>query len=114
MNQYDEMKKSLTTYDGKFVQSWIDICEEWKQEEERWVSKLKEEWFKASHPNDWWVNRKENYVILQYPQFDDGVEVGNLIMLWWAHDKPSKNRPVKVTSIKYGSMGLEYFYFDDI
>lgn len=36
---------------------------------------------KASHPDDGWHNREERYFQLAYPDFDDGVKVGDVVML---------------------------------
>jgi hypothetical protein len=50
-------------------------------EEDRWVADLRAGGVKAAHPDDGWVDRKRDRVHLCYPQFDDGVEIGDTIAL---------------------------------
>lgn len=50
-------------------------------EEAQWVAELRAGGVKASHPNDGWVDRAAYKVHLCYPQFNDGLEVGDLLAL---------------------------------
>jgi hypothetical protein len=59
---------------------------------------------KAAHPDDGWVTRtkaeRHDFVQFAYPQFDDGVSVGDLIALGW----PDEFRVRKVVRIEPISM----------
>ena len=37
---------------------------------------------KAAHPDDGWVDRENNTVILEYPIFQDEISVGDKIVLY--------------------------------
>jgi len=63
-----------------------------------WISKLKSQGVKAAHPNDGWVDRENNVVRFAYPQFNDGVKVGDTIVLGW----PDGCRYVEVISHEKG------------
>lgn len=74
-----------------------------------WVKLLRENGVKAAHPDDGWVNREKYWVILCYPQFDDGVRVGDEICLGW----PDRewNPIVTVTRIEKSGFDTVYYYF---
>ena len=52
-------------------------------DERAWITRLREQGAKAAHPDDGWVDRERNRIHLTYPQFDDGVRVGDLLALGW-------------------------------
>ena len=54
--------------------------------------------FKAAHPNDGWIDRENNELMFCYPQFNDGADVGDKVMLGWPADNPESWKPVKLTS----------------
>lgn len=77
--------------------------------------RLRKEGFKAAHPNDGWVDRENNIITLCYPQFNDGVGVGDKMMLGRADDKPEKLRPVLlVEKLQSTPFFDNRFVFEDI
>lgn len=76
-----------------FLSLWAQTCTDAQHKLDDWISALRESGFKASHPDDGWVDRKRNTVHFAYPQFDDGVEVGDRIAL----GNPDKYRTVTIT-----------------
>ena len=80
--------------EGNAFQSlWGQVCRDSHEREQQWIRGLRAAGIKAAHPDDGWVNRKDNTVSFQYPQFNDGVKDGDLIALGW----PDKYRIVRVT-----------------
>lgn len=92
----------------EFLTRWQDSCIEAQRHEDKWIEMLRKDGIKAAHPDDGWVNRQDNKVVLCYPQFNDGVSIGDRICLGW-HDKW---RIVTITSIEQGLTGLKYYHFD--
>ena len=81
---------------ANFVSTYNQICTEYVNKEKEWIKNLRAAGFKAAHPNDGWVDRKNYTVIFVYPQFDDGAGVGDIIMLGRATDKLEEQLPVKL------------------
>lgn len=69
-----------------------------QKEQEEWVKMLRDSGVKAAHPDDGWVNRQINAIQPCYPQFNDGVEEGDVIALGW----PAKYRLVRIVGVSYG------------
>ena len=105
--------KHLVSGDPEFVARWHKICDEYEVEEKQWISQLRKQGFKAAHPNDGWVDRKNNKLHLAYPQFNDGAKVGDKVMLGWPTDKPEKLRPVRLTKA-CSQFLVQWFTFEDI
>lgn len=106
--------KHLASGDPKFVTLWHTICDEKEEEEKEWIKNLREAGFKAAHPNDGWVDRDAKEICLVYPQFNDGIDIGDAIMLGWPFDKKSC-RPVKVIGKKPSFVGgFVYWQFEDL
>ena len=61
----------------------------------------------AMHPDDGWVDREKNYVILTYPCFKRDVEIGDFIAL----GSSGSYRLVTVTGIRK-FMTITYYDFD--
>ena len=94
----------LASGNPEFVARWDAGCREQQREQDRWVEKLRSEGVKAAHPDDGWVDRKENTVNLCYPQFNDGLQVGDVMALGW----PDSHRLVKITE------RIQSRFFDDL
>lgn len=62
-------------------ESWMRIGREMEAEKKAWIADLRAYGVKAAHPNDGWVDREKHEVFLCYPQFNDGVTVGDTIAL---------------------------------
>ena len=77
--------RGLATGNIKHVAGWQQICAAADASEDRWIAQLRLIGIKAAHPDDGWVDRKSSathdFVQFQYPQFDDGPQVGDLIAL---------------------------------
>jgi len=88
---------------------WAEICHEGDHKEDDWIATLRAKGVKAAHPDDGWVDRKENSVHFAYPQFDDEVKVGDTIAL----GRDDKFRLVTVTAIRDVGIvppNLRYFF----
>ena len=96
-----------------FVAMWHDICGKAEADKATWISTLIEVGFKAAHPNDGWVDRKNLTLRFAYPQFNMGAGVGDLVMLGSHFDKPEKWRPVRLTSYMEGCITEGTFTFED-
>ena len=98
------------------ITAYNQICKKHEDKEKQWINELREQGFKASHPNDGWVDREKNIIRLVYPQFDDGAKVGDKIMLGWHSDKKTW-RPIVLTK-EYESLvnlsNTKEFYFKEI
>lgn len=88
---------------------FAEAIEKIEKQKEDWISKLRKQGFKASHPNDGWVNRIDNKVCLCYPQFNEGLKVGDKMMIG-SSDKDE--RPVEIIGVESGM--LTYYLFKDI
>lgn len=69
-----------------------------ERDQAEWIAALRAAGVKAAHPDDGWVDREHNEVFFCYPQFDDGVKVGDLIALGWPQwsSKKPQHRIVRV------------------
>lgn len=72
------------------VAQFVATSEQLQNEERLWIAQLRSIGIKAAHPDDGHVKRDKSkyhdFVTFCYPQFDDGVEVGDRIALGW-HDQ---------------------------
>jgi len=93
-----------------FMEHWKNICMEADKKEEQWVNKLRADGVSASHPNDGWINRKDNELILIYPEFNDGVKIGSIVAL----GDPDKYKLVKIIDHRKGIIGdINYWKFEE-
>lgn len=65
----------------------VSIDDHTAQREREWIAGLRAQGVKAAHPDDGWVDRERNLVHLAYPQFNDGLGVGDLLALGWSDDR---------------------------
>jgi hypothetical protein len=84
-------------------------------DKQAWIARLRAHGVKAAHPDDGWVDRRQNKVHLCYPQFNDGLEVGDLLALG---DPFGGTRFVRVTATsELGPLqvtpGPWYWHFED-
>lgn len=86
--------KHLVSGDKEFVALWHRICDEQASKQREWVQRLRSIGISASHPDDGWVDRRENTVCLVYPHFNDGVSVGSMVAL----GEPDSFRIVEITA----------------
>ena len=92
----------------EFWMIWNRIGAESKAEERSWIEQLQADGIKAAHPDDGWVNRERNEVHFAYPQFNDGVTVGDRIALGDARTW----RVVTVTGLRDDLLGIDYYNFE--
>jgi len=81
---------------------------EHQRRREDWIAKLRSDGVKMARPDDGWVDR-ENDVIRGphcYPDFDDGVVVGDLVAL----GTPGSYRLVRITQIRPWALGFTGYY----
>lgn len=91
--------------------------QEYKDDNKKWVQDLRDQGFKAAHPDDGYVDREKNNVYFAYPHFDDGVNIGDKIVLGWHNEK---SRVVKIIDIEKMEILIVpdkptiYYYFEEV
>jgi GTP-dependent phosphoenolpyruvate carboxykinase len=78
-----------------FVRGYMLLVKEHQERQAEWVAALRAQGVKAAHPNDGWNDRMQQIIHFSYPQFDDGVQVGDVI----AVGRPDEYTLCKVTEI---------------
>jgi hypothetical protein len=97
--------------DPGFIETWNAVRQQMADEQQIWIANLREQGVKAAHPDDGWVNRKENFVYLEYCQYNDGLKVGDVLALGW----PGDHRLVRITEKEEDSMfGQVYWHFEPV
>lgn len=94
------MRAEATLSDGsvvsgsiKHVAMMVGIDRDMRAEERVWVEDLRSQGVKAAHPDDGWVDRKDNKVHFCYPQFSNNPQVGDVVAL----GRPGRHRLVRLT-----------------
>ncbi|HEX4432808.1 MAG TPA: hypothetical protein VHZ96_26280 [Frankiaceae bacterium] len=98
--------------DPNAVALWDSIGDQMATEQGQCTAALRAIGVKAAHPDDGWVNRERNTVHFEYPAFNDGVSVGDLIAL----GRPrSGYRLVRCTRIEHTGylIPMTYHHFKD-
>ena len=98
MGLAQDLMRGVTGQTGAVVMM-RDIATTMEQQQAEWIAELRAAGVKAAHPDDGWVDRDVDTVYFCYPQFDDGVAVGDLIALGWPkwNSKKAQHRIVRVT-----------------
>lgn len=65
----------------KMIECWNNCIMQRKKKTEEFCDYLKKQGVKALHPDDGWVDRKENTVYFCYPDFLEEINVGDQIAL---------------------------------
>lgn len=98
----------------EFMDLYLEICRKKDRSEREWISQLKGIGIKATHPDDGWVNREQNYVKFCYPYFKYAdLAVGDLAVL----GNFEQFRLVRITKIKdsiFLKNSLKYYYFEEL
>lgn len=89
-----------------FEKTYNDIVCRIESDMDAWIKKLESEGVKAAHPDDGWVDRVKNEVILNYPNFMDIIEIGDRIAL----GTPYEYRLVVVNNISMGAYDKCYHF----
>lgn len=108
---YESKDGICKSNNAEFVHTWNEVGKSMEEEEKQWITELRSQGVKASHPDDGWVDRENNTVLLQYPQFNDGVKIGDTIALGWSWHK---TRLVKVVDIIISPLGCTRYAFEPI
>ena len=97
--------------DPSIVALWHQIGREMAAAEAEWIASLREQGVKAAHPDDGWIDRKNNTLKFVYPQFNDGAGVGDLVALGWPPGSLKKeHRIVRLEELKRATFS-EYWAF---
>lgn len=112
--EYKNDGKLVCDGDKEFCESMMRIENEQEIKEKKWIEWLRLGGIKAAHPNDGWHKPDKEtfhagYFELSYPQFDDGIEEGDMVVL----GTPSQFRVVQVKKIKKGWVGGKTYYYND-
>lgn len=75
-----------------------------------WIDRLRSKGVCAAHPDDGWVNRKNSEVVLQYPDFNDGITAGGIVAL----GNKDQWRLVRIESKRKSPFGITYWKFSEI
>jgi hypothetical protein len=89
---------------------WAQWEIEHRAAERTWIAELRAKNVTAAHPDDGWVDRTRDEVLLCYPQFDDGLKVGDLLAL----GDQNSYRLVRVVSSRNLVLGGVRFKFEKI
>lgn len=104
----------MVSGDAVLVALWGDICQEADRLDAEWIEQLRRDGIKAAHPNDGWVDRVNNQVGMVYPHFDDGAQVGDLMVIGWRSDLLN-NRVVRITGKSKAMSGrVDVYSFEDV
>ena len=103
-----------TTSDGAcqsndidFINNYNKILYSQNDNRRNWIEQLKNSGVKAAHPDDGWVDRENNIVIMCYPYFNDELSIGDILALgdWNSH------RLVCITNMQYSVFGICCYHF---
>src|SRR5258706_4814666 len=83
--------------------------------ENQWLEQMKLEGVMAVHPDDGWVDRKENYVIFSYPQYRNAVKEGDIVVLGH-HTAYRRVKVIRIEPSKFsvGDTDITRYYFQEI
>ena len=106
--------KNCIDPNSQFAAQWYQICNDSDNKKRAFIETLRAAGFKAAHPNDGWVDRQNNTIILCYPRFNDGLGVGDSMMIGSHYDSPEELRPVKIVAIDNTMFGTVRYSFEDL
>jgi len=92
-----------------FVDNFLYNELEYNKRQKTWIELLRQIGVTAAHPDDGWVDRHNNEVILCYPRFNDGLKVGDVLAL----GDCDNYRLVKIIEHRIGWLGTNYWIFKD-
>lgn len=96
----------------QFLDMVLDVDRRLSEEREKWVAELRAAGAKAAHPDDGWVYRELDRVVLEYPYYNDGLAVGDLLALGWPGKPTRLVRIAHVATPQGITLGrLTYWYF---
>jgi len=110
MKKWDDIRNSMSG-NSDIIEVWKKVVDKHQNEEIEWIENLRKQGYKASHPNDGWVDRENNKIYLAYPQFNDGIGVNDKLMI--GSPNSDNNRPVRITG-KLDQFAMTYYLFEDL
>lgn len=113
MGLASDLMRGVSGQDG-FVALYANICNDMERDQEAWIAALRAAGVKAAHPDDGWVNRKDDYVQFVYPQFNDGAKAGDLVALGWPQWRSAKPQHliVRLVEFRRGMFGAGSWKFE--
>lgn len=101
--------------DHEFAGLARSIANEMEAELNQWIAELRAKGVKAAHPDDGWVDRKNNTVLFQYPDFNDGAGIGDLVALGWPQwgSRRPQTRIVRLTGVVDNAFGMRRWRFEE-
>jgi len=97
-----------------FVDVYQSVCKDMETDKHRWTNSLRQAGYKASHPNDGWVDWEKHEVTFCYPQFNDCAGKGDKVVLGWPFSKPGELRYVRLLDRNLSRMGIVTWKFEEI
>lgn len=87
-----------------------------QRKQESWIAELRAAGVKASHPDDAWVDRRDNSIEFGYAQFNDGAKEGDLVALGWPawSSTKSQHRIVRLIEQKSDAFGGVRWQFEEV
>lgn len=95
---------------NQFVAAFLKDCANRSERERAWVAELIVKGYKAAHPDDGWVDRSKNSIVLSYPYFNSGLKINDIMALGC----PEEYRTVKISKIEISLMGLTHYHFVEV
>ncbi len=106
--------RGVTGASAQHVALYASIANDMEREQDDWIAALRADGVKAAHPDDGWVNRKDNFVQFVYPQFNDGAKAGDLVALGcpqWTSKHP-QHRVVRLVEFHRNTFGAGSWKFE--
>lgn len=106
---------STVSGEARYVDQAIRIRESMEGQRTRWIAQLRERGVKAAHPDDGWVDRDKDTVHLCYPDFNDGLAVGDPLALGspWGDTRIVRVTGTSENRFAVGYSGPWYWHFAD-
>lgn len=91
-----------------FAEVFARVVRKQEEDMDSFIRHLRAKGIAAAHPDDGWVNREANELVMQYPWFNNGISKGSIIALGW----PEKWRTVRITGKRTNVFGMTYWKFE--
>lgn len=107
---------SVVSGHAEHVAQAAAIDNDMQRQERDWIAGLRAQGIKAAHPDDGWVGRDCDRIHLCYPQFNDGLAVGDLLALGWPWRETRIVRIVETSGNVFAvdHAGPWYFHFEAV
>lgn len=98
---YLDLVPLMTSSDQGQKDAWLGICQSRERSRQEWIANLRASSVKAARPDDGWVDRDRNEVTMCYPDFNDGLQVGDWLALGRHDGKTRIVELVEETSVRF-------------